>query len=178
MYILLNCCYKFSLQGEPAVDCYLSRVVLTWSGSEKPWCCGNVGNTVKRFSSSHRDTKLKRYGISPHFRCAVISCRLAHFFHSGSPCDSPDSSHSFADCLLIVIMQVCILVMRRRNLKIDETPKVFFSIVSSLNVCEQDISKCCERIWTEFGEEVCCGTRTNCFDFGEDPNPGLNTRII
>ena len=45
------------------------------------------------------------------------------------------------------------------------------------SVCEQDISKSCRRIWTQFGGQVGCVTRMNCLDFGEDQDPDLDPTL-
>ena len=47
-----------------------------------------------------------------------------------------------------------------------------------LSECVMDISKSCAQIQRKFGGQVGCVIRTNCFDFGEDPNPDLDARII
>ena len=53
--------------------------------------------------------------------------------------------------------------------------EVLFSPVR-LFVCVQDISKSCGRIWRNLSGQVGCLTTINEFDFGEDPNPDLDTR--
>ena len=47
-----------------------------------------------------------------------------------------------------------------------------------LSVCVQDISKSCGWIWMKLGGEVGGVTRTNLFDFGEDPNPDPGMSFI
>ena len=47
-----------------------------------------------------------------------------------------------------------------------------------LFVCEQYYGKTPRRISTKLGGQVGCVTTTNCFDFGVDPNPDLDKRII
>ena len=47
-----------------------------------------------------------------------------------------------------------------------------------LFVCEQHSSNICRRIWTKFGGELGNMTRTNWFDFSEDPSPIIFLMIL
>ena len=53
-----------------------------------------------------------------------------------------------------------------------------FSLSVCLFVCVLDISISCRRIRTKIGGPVGCVTSTNWFNFGDDPNPDPDTRII
>ena len=49
---------------------------------------------------------------------------------------------------------------------------------SPLFGCEHDLSIRYGWIWTKLGGQVGCFTRTNLFDFVEDPNQDPDTRIF
>ena len=54
-----------------------------------------------------------------------------------------------------------------------------FSLLSvCLFVCEQDISKSYGRIGTKSSKQFGCVTKTNLFDFGEDPDSDPDRRIF